>query len=124
MQGAYSNENITTAASISNKVISNFVISEKASNRSSHKVPSVEMGSSYHGKTIQTFKKPSRKRTVPKKKKKHSAKPCVKNDNSYFRDTVSILICLLKTINSIFSQKLPWILFILMATKSSVHHKF
>ena len=129
-----SKENITTASSIGNEVLSNFIISEKASNQSWYKVSSANMDTTYQEETIksesllvpgniqphrpeETSQKPSRKRIVPKKKKKRSTKPSIKEDNFYFRDMVSIMICLLKTVNSIFTQRLLWILFILMATK-------
>lgn len=76
------------------------------------------MSSSYQGKNIQPSKKLSRKKVAPKKKKKHSAKPHVKADNSYIsRNTISLLIYLLKTLNNIFSKNVVWIFFIILATK-------
>ena len=130
----YSN-NPTSALTQCNIVLNSFKISKKASDRSWYKTPStnvvmntsqevmfkkeslIEPENIHPYRPEETSQKSSEKRSVPKKKKKRLVKPSIKEHNPHLQAMVSIMICPLKMINSIFTQRLPWILLILIAAK-------
>ena len=67
------------------------------------KVPSANTNPPFQENTIKSSKKFSKRKGSPKKKRKHSVKPCVREDNYYLsQEIISLFIFLLKMLNNIF----------------------
>ena len=85
------------------------------------KVPSANTNPPFLEKTIKSSKKLSKRKGAPKKKRKHSGKPCVREDNYYLsQEIIGLFIFLLKMLNNIFSKNIVWMFFIILATKGLV----